>query len=197
MEPVPNEEEIRITATNWLEEVGVDAGSTLEWTAPAAARTVSRSTRRPSARLPRPRGRGLGGPRARLRPLPPQRRLAPSDIDPLLIGRCGCVAAKLARRPRCDRHSARYPGEMTITLWEPPLGFAKPHWGTLRSGPIRGSRATLGAAGGEVATRSSLDAGTGSGREPRRGRRGRAHPHRGRGRGSRRWSSSSSVRGAR
>ncbi len=31
MEPVPNEEEIRITATNWLEEVEVDEGTTLEW----------------------------------------------------------------------------------------------------------------------------------------------------------------------
>ena len=31
MEPVPAEDEIRITATNWLEEVEVDEGSTLEW----------------------------------------------------------------------------------------------------------------------------------------------------------------------
>jgi hypothetical protein len=31
MEPVPAEDEIRITATNWLEEVEVDEGTTLEW----------------------------------------------------------------------------------------------------------------------------------------------------------------------
>ncbi len=31
MEPVPKEDEIRITATNWLEEVEVEEGSTLEW----------------------------------------------------------------------------------------------------------------------------------------------------------------------
>ena len=31
MEPIPDEDEIRITATNWLEEVEVDEGSTLEW----------------------------------------------------------------------------------------------------------------------------------------------------------------------
>ena len=33
MEPVPAEDEIRITATNWLEEVEVDDddGTTLEW----------------------------------------------------------------------------------------------------------------------------------------------------------------------
>jgi hypothetical protein len=31
MEPIPAEDEIRITATNWLEEVEVDEGSTLEW----------------------------------------------------------------------------------------------------------------------------------------------------------------------
>ncbi len=31
MEPVPDQDEIRITATNWLEEVEVDEGSTLEW----------------------------------------------------------------------------------------------------------------------------------------------------------------------
>ena len=31
MEPVPADDEIRITATNWLEEVEVDEGSTLEW----------------------------------------------------------------------------------------------------------------------------------------------------------------------
>jgi hypothetical protein len=31
MEPVPTEDEITITATNWLEEVEVDEGTTLEW----------------------------------------------------------------------------------------------------------------------------------------------------------------------
>jgi hypothetical protein len=31
MEPIPAEDEIRITATNWLDEVEVDEGSTLEW----------------------------------------------------------------------------------------------------------------------------------------------------------------------
>jgi hypothetical protein len=31
MEPIPDSDEIRITATNWLEEVEVDEGSTLEW----------------------------------------------------------------------------------------------------------------------------------------------------------------------
>ncbi len=31
MEPIPVDDEIRITATNWLEEVEVDEGSTLEW----------------------------------------------------------------------------------------------------------------------------------------------------------------------
>jgi hypothetical protein len=32
MEPVPAEDEIRITATNWLDEVAVDDG-TMEWAA--------------------------------------------------------------------------------------------------------------------------------------------------------------------
>ena len=32
MEPVPGEDEIRITATNWLEEVSAEEG-TMEWTA--------------------------------------------------------------------------------------------------------------------------------------------------------------------
>ena len=32
MEPVPSEDEIRITATNWLDEVSVEEG-TMEWTA--------------------------------------------------------------------------------------------------------------------------------------------------------------------
>ena len=31
MEPIPDQDEIRISATNWLEEVEVDEGSTLEW----------------------------------------------------------------------------------------------------------------------------------------------------------------------
>ena len=59
MEPVPAEDEIRITATNWLDEVAVEEG-TLEW--PAAegdgSATASGSTRRASAtssRCPRTR----------------------------------------------------------------------------------------------------------------------------------------------
>jgi hypothetical protein len=31
MEPIPDQDEIRITATNWLEEVDVEDGNTLEW----------------------------------------------------------------------------------------------------------------------------------------------------------------------
>jgi hypothetical protein len=40
MEPVPAEDEISITATNWLEEVEVDEGTTLEWS--SASRTEGR-----------------------------------------------------------------------------------------------------------------------------------------------------------
>ena len=62
MEPVPAEDEIRITATNWLDEVSVEEG-TMEWTAAEGdgSDTASGSTPRASAtssRCPRtPTGR--------------------------------------------------------------------------------------------------------------------------------------------
>ena len=80
MEPIPAEDEIRITATNWLDEVSVE-GSTLEWPAGDGEvghrERVDTPARAPS--LPGARGRGLGGQRARVRPLRPPRRLVPQS----------------------------------------------------------------------------------------------------------------------
>ena len=73
MEPIPAEDEIRITATHWLDEVEVDEGSTLDWQAVEGdvehREPIDTPDRAPP--LPSARGRRLAGPRAQLRPLRP------------------------------------------------------------------------------------------------------------------------------
>ena len=74
LEPVPAEDEIRITATPWLDEVSEVRGGARSTAAAASATssTASRSTPPRPPPLPGP-GRRLGGRAARVRPLRPHR----------------------------------------------------------------------------------------------------------------------------
>ena len=79
MEPIPAADEIRITATPWLEEVSEgNSGDSLEWPAAEVERDLQHRERIDTPRVrhlfPVP-GRRLGGQPPRVRALRPQRQL--------------------------------------------------------------------------------------------------------------------------
>ena len=87
LEPIPDEGEIRITATPWLDEVEV-ARQHPRLPRDRGRRPAPRADRHPPRPPPLPgaRGRRLGGPRAEVRPLRARQLGArpPGDLDPLL-----------------------------------------------------------------------------------------------------------------
>ena len=84
MEPVPAHDEIRITATNWLDEVSVEEG-TMEWTAAegGGVRDRERLTRRAfatSSRCPRTRTGRFASSTTTITATPADRRISASSV---------------------------------------------------------------------------------------------------------------------